>query len=668
MSGIPASQPSHPVDGLAHAKGKGSPGSTRRPAARVPLGGFVGLGLILLASLALSSLYRTDRAPAGSSAPLNQVELVINGVGGKDLGWARANPSQPQHPSPFRFAEIAQEAGIDFVHFSGMTEEKQYPTANGSGVAIFDCDNDGRLDLYFATGTRLPLGTAHKGPNRLYKNLGHNRFRDVTESSGLGFAGYCHGIVVGDIDNDGDQDVFLCNYGPNALFLNNGDGTFRDISMAAGIGTAVASDRPNWSTGGAFFDYDNDGDLDLYVSNYGQWKLPDDDHFCTGQRYNHAPGEAKVRTYCSPNSIKPARHSLYRNNGDHTFTDVTVVAGVARIDGRGFGVVAADLNGDGRVDLYVANDMCPNFVYFNRGDGTFEDVTESSGAGYDAHGRTHAGMGVDAEDVNGDGRPDLLVTNFANEANSLYMNLGQGMFGDQTPTSGMSSDSTPWVGWGCALADFDNDGWPDCFVANGHVDDNLHLLGRHTPYAQPPLLHRNRNGQRFQLATRDAGRYFDSDRVGRGAAFGDIDDDGDIDIVVNHKDGAPALLRNDTPTDNHWIRLSLVGTKSNRDAIGARVEVELTGRTLVRQRKGGSSLESAHDPRLLFGLGAETEARKVTIRWPSGRVSTAEHLAADTSYRVVEPCGQPHEAARPAFEIVRDATAGRVEGRHGVGR
>jgi hypothetical protein len=225
------------------------------------------------------------------------------------------------------------------------------------------------------------------------------------------------------------------------------------------------------------------------------------------------------------------------------------------------------------------------------------------------------------------------------------------MFEDRTPAGGMASDSTPWVGWGCALADLDNDGWPDCFVANGHVDDNLHLLGYDSPYAQPPLLHRNLEGRGFRLATRDAGAYFDSDHVGRGAAFGDLDDDGDLDIVVNHKDGAPALLRNDTPTSHHWIRLRLVGTVSNRDAVGARVDIELAGRTLVRQRKGGASLESSHDPRLLIGLGTETEARRVTVRWPSGRVTIAEHLAADRSYRVVEP-REKDDPAGPRSEVV----------------
>ncbi len=612
--------------------------SLRRGLQRFAAGVLVFLVVVFLGYL-MSPSGRTDRASPGRPPSGKPIANSIAGVAGTELVSTRLNTSRPQEPSPFRFAEIAHQAGIDFVHFSGMTEERYAPTANGSGVAIFDYDNDGKLDLYFATGTLLPLGTARKGPNRLYKNLGGNRFRDMTEASGLGFAGYCHGIVVGDIDNDGDQDVFLCNYGVNVLFLNHGDGSFKDISKDAGIGSF------DWSTGGAFLDYDNDGDLDLYVTHYGQWKLPGDEQIC---------GQADVRTYCIPTSIKPARHTLYRNNGNLTFTDVTEAAGVARTDGRGFGVVAADLNNDGRIDLYVSNDMCPNFLFLNRGNGTFEDVTESSGAGYDAHGKTHAGMGVDAEDTNGDGRPDLFVTNYWNEPNSLYMNLGDGMFEDRTPASGMASDSTPWVGWGCALADFDNDGWPDCFATNGHVDDNLELLGYNSPYAHPPLLHRNLEGQRFRLATRDVGPYFDQSHVGRGAAFGDLDDDGDIDIVVNHKDGAPALLRNDTKTSHHWIRLCLVGTVSNRDAVGARVQVELAARTIARQRKGGASLESAHDPRLLVGLGSESEARKVTVRWPSGRVSVAEHLAADKSYRVVEPRDKASGAVTTSFQVLSE--------------
>jgi len=527
--------------------------------------------------------------------------------------------------SPFRFAEIARASGIDFVHFSGMTRDKYFPTANSSGVALLDYDNDGWLDLYFATCTALPLGSATHGPNRLYKNLGGNAFREVTESSGLGFRGFSNGLVVGDIDNDGDQDLFLANFGPNALYLNNGDGTFREISAAAGIARAN-----NWSYGGAFLDYDNDGDLDLFVANYGEWVYPRDDIFC-GDR------EKGVRLYCSPRSIRTGPHTLYRNNGDRTFTDVTSAAGVGRTDGHGFGVVTADLNGDGRIDIYVGNDLCPNFLFLNKGDGTFDDATESSGAAYGDRGEPLGSMGVDAEDVNGDGRPELFVTNFAHESATFYLNLGKGLFLDSTPRFGLAADTMPFVGWGCALADFDNDGWPDCFVSNGHVDDNRRELGQAVDYEEPALLFRNQGGKRFRLATLDAGPYFDTKHVGRGVAFGDIDNDGDIDIVVNQKDQPPALLRNDSATVNHWVRLDLRGTRSNRDAVGARVEIDAAGRVIYRQRKGGYSMESSHDPRLLIGLGRADLVTKLTVRWPSGAVSTREHLDVDQTYQIVEP-------------------------------
>jgi enediyne biosynthesis protein E4 len=559
---------------------------------------------------------------------------------------ADSTSSISRDPSPFRFTNIREGSGIDFVHFSGMDDEKNYPTAFGSGVGLFDYDGDGRIDLYFATCTLLPLGKAKTGPNKLYKNLGAGKFRDVTAVAGLGFAGFCHGIIVGDIDNDGDPDVFLCNYGPNVLYLNDGAGRFRDISHAAGI------DRSNWSLGGAMLDYDNDGDLDIYVANYGEWQYPRDARPC---------GTERIHLYCLPRSIRTVRHILYRNNGDRTFTDVTDQAGLSRSDGHGFGAVAVDVNGDGRVDLYVANDLDPKFLYLNRGDGTFEDATETSGAAFDERGVPQASMGVDAEDCDGDGRPELFVTNYQYEYSTYYQNLSGSVsdrpgripavvFRDSSASVGLVADSTPWIGWGCALADFDNDGWPDCFVANGHIDDNREQIGPNLAYAEPSLLHRNvpagdtqnyapnnHNGRRFQLSTRDVGPYFSTKHVARGAAFGDLDNDGDIDIVVNHKDGAPAILRNDTPGNNRWIRLNLVGTCSNRDAIGARVEVDAGGRTITRQRKGGCSLESAHDPRLLIGLGAVNVVERVTIHWPSGGVSTLEHLTPNKAYEVVEP-------------------------------
>ena len=560
--------------------------------------------------------------------------------GDRESGSAPTTPPRlavQAAPSPFRFAEIAEQAGVKFTHFSGMTEARHFPTANGSGVAFFDANNDGLLDVYFASATLLPLGTATEGPNRLFRNLGDGKFADVTVASGLGYTGFCHGIIAGDIDNDGDQDVFLCNYGQNVLYENQGDGTFRDISERAQV------NKPGWSSGGAMLDFDNDGDLDIYCANYGIWKLPDDDIFC-GDPVAH------VRLYCNPRMIRTTKHFLYRNEGNNVFKDVyddflinpegKPIPG--RADGHGFAVVAADLDGDGRIDIYVANDMNPNFLYLNRGNGKFEDATESSGAAFNDRGQVQSGMGVDAEDIDGDGDFDIVVSNYDHEYNTVHLNLGNGSFSDVTPMVGLAADTTPFVGWGLSLSDFDSDGWPDCFVSNGHVDNNRDEPGAPSTYEEPALLHRNvatRTGQgrRFQLATRDVGPYFATKHVGRGAAFGDFDNDGDIDIAVNHKDGPGALLRNDTPREkNHWVRLELVGTRSNRDAVGARVHVEAGGRSIDRQRKGGCSVFSANDPRLTIGLGTAAEITKLTIDWPSGAKTTREHLPVDQAIRITE--------------------------------
>ncbi len=728
-------------------------------------------GLVLEVTL-FASLAGCDSSQSAATSPLTRGPIASEGNAIAAKAPRTRKPAVAQERSPFQFAEVAKEAGIDFVHVSGTTaEDKYFPTANGSGVAILDYDGDGLMDLYFASNCFLPVGSRPEGRNRLYKNLGGLKFRDVTEESGLDFHGFCHGIIAGDFDGDGDSDIFLATYHQNTLFANNGDGTFRDVGRQAGVAPAgfhgrivtdgttdkplvvdavaglkwrldggeptddltlkvkkgqkltfrqadpdaprgleiladpgmivLAGDaepdrklgavlrelgagpsrlyksappapagsepvilaefevvgeptkpigfecsehRTAWSSGGAALDYDQDGDLDFYVTNYGFWTIEDHGSQFCGNR------EKNVRQYCSPREVTTVRHILYRNDGVADgvpqFTDVTDEAGVNRSDGHGFGVVAADLDGDDKLDLYVANDQNPAFLYLNNGDGTFRDATESSCAGYDEKGATQSGMGVDAADVDGDGRPELFRTNFANEYNTLYYNIGKGTFYDQTAAFGLAADAMTWVGWGCALADFDNDGWPDVFVTNGHVDDNYRLLGiNDVPYAEPPLIHRNvalgdgpDAARRFQLATFGAGLYFESSHVGRGAAFGDLDNDGDIDIVINHKDGPPALLRNDTPADrNHWLRLKLRGTTSHREAIGTKVAVIAGGRTIDRQLKGGCSLESTNDPRLLIGVGPASKLETVLVKWPSGRETVLKDVTTDQELELIEP-------------------------------
>ena len=527
---------------------------------------------------------------------------------------------------PIRFSEVAHDWGVAFRHVSGTAADKATPTANGSGVAVLDFDNDGLMDLYFAQSTPLPVDpkAGHTGMLFRQTKLGH--FQDVTASSGLSAKTYfTHAAIAADLDNDGDTDLYLCNFGPNALFRNDG-GKFTDISATSG------TDFYGWSSSAAFLDYDSDGLLDLYVSTYADWKYPEDNRFC-GDRVKN------VRLYCDPKELRPAPDKLFRNLGSGKFADVSAQAGINRPDGHGFGVIAADFNGDLKTDLYVANDQDPNFLFLNRGDGTFEDATAANGAALDQRGHAQAGMGADAEDLDGDGLAEIIVTNFANEPNTLYRSLGQGLFMDVSAPWGIVAASLPHVGWGTTLTDFDIDGWPDLFVANGHLDDNRHLLGEPVRQSQPPLLFRNRDGRKFENIASGAGPYFHSEHVGRGVAWGDLDNDGDVDLVISHKDYAASVLRNDSPRlGRHWLRLRLVGKASNRDAIGSRVEMQFQGaRKIVRQRKGGCGLMSTHDPRLTIGLGDQAVVEQITVYWPSGKQSRLTQVQSDQELTVTEP-------------------------------
>jgi hypothetical protein len=444
----------------------------------------------------------------------------------------------------------------------------------------------------------------------------------VTDRAGVGYRGFTHGLAVGDVNNDGHADLYLANLGPDVLYLNNGDGTFR----LAGPESGVAD--PYWSSAAAFLDFDGDGDLDLYVSTYARWSIDAPRPFCGDSKRN-------LRMYCAPKTLAPERHRLLRNRGDGTFEDATASAGVLRSDGRGMGVVAADLDDDGKTDLFVANDGCPNFLFFNKGGGTFDDASSVSGAAATEAGFHQAGMGVDAEDVNGDGRPDLLLTTYRGEYDTIYRNLGGRTFQDVSAGSGIVRDSMPEVGWGCALADFDNDGLPDLLVVNGHVDDNLRELGiDDVGQAERSKVFRNVGGGRFRLVT-DAGTFFTSEHVARGAAFGDLDDDGDLDVVVSLLDARPAVLINES-APRAWIGFDLVGRRASRPAVGATVTVHAGGRVFRRQVKGGGSYLSSNDPRVLVGLGDLDQVDRIEVRWPSGARTTLTRPATGRYHLVRE--------------------------------
>jgi hypothetical protein len=537
---------------------------------------------------------------------------------------AESRPAVVDAPPTIRFRDASGASGVTFVHSSGSGPQKEFPTCLGSGVALLDFDRDGWLDLYLASTRNLPLNAPDRSTgNRLYRNRRDGTFEDVTDRAGVGFHGFNHGVAVGDVDNDGFPDLYLTNLGENVLYRNNGDGTFRDATRGSGL------ECPLWSCGAAFLDFDNDGRLDLYVSNYGRW--PDE-----GPHPVCGDGARNVRSICSPTVIAPERHALYRNRGDGTFEDRTGPAGVLRLDGRGMGVMAADLYGDGRIDLYGANDMSPNFLFLNRGDGTFEDTSETSGAAYSMAGEVQGSMGVDAEDTDGDGRPELIVTNFRGQGVAFYRNLGGGMFIDNAGPSGLVKRTKPYVGWGCALEDFDGDGRPDLLVVNGHVDDNLSEFGKDVPQAEPAHVWRQDRGGVFR-PVEAAGPFFDSDHVARGAAFGDLDNDGDIDAVVSIMDGRPAILLNES-APRPWLRLELVGRRSNRSAIGAAVEAHGGGRLVARRQvKGGGSYLSANDPRLILRPSEGGVIDRVEVRWPSGASSTLSSPALGETHRVEEP-------------------------------
>jgi enediyne biosynthesis protein E4 len=511
------------------------------------------------------------------------------------------------------FVEITRSAGIAFKHENGASPDKMMIETFGSGVAWLDYDNDGFLDLFFANGADIHQGKASPG-NSLFHNTGKGTFVDVTQTAGLaGNGGFSTGVAVGDYDNDGFLDIYLTGYGANALYRNNGNGTFTDLTAKAAVKGG------GWSSSAGFFDYDRDGDLDLYVVRYLDYDVKENT-YCGYQK-------AGYRMYCDPRGFDGVADLLYRNNGAGTFTDVSKKAGIANPAGKGLGVAFGDFDNDGWPDIFVANDLVRNFLYRNNRDGTFADITYSAGVGYDPNGNPRAGMGTEFADFDGDGLLDIFVTNFSEELNALFRNRGDLTFEEVTEQAGLGSAFLS-LGFGTKLFDFDNDGDVDIFVTNGHVIDNVQLYNPRLSYQQTDLLYANEGGS-FRDVSAESGPPFRIKHVGRGAAIGDFENDGDLDVIVSNSGQPPMLMRNDGGNRNHWLAIKARGRESNSFGVGARVQVVAGGRTQIKEIYSAGSYLSSSDLRLYFGLGGERKIKRLEIQWPSGKMQTLTDVAAD---------------------------------------
>jgi len=522
-----------------------------------------------------------------------------------------------QEPVPL-FEDVTAAAGITFVHQSAATPDKFMMETFGSGVAWIDIDNDGFQDLFLVNG-------APGASNTLYKNNRNGTFSNVTEQSGTAGTGtkaYKTGVAVGDYDNDGLLDLFVTAYGSDILYRNLGNGKFADVTTTAG----VAGGPSEWSTSAGFFDYDRDGDLDLYVANYVDFRM-DENPWCGDRK----PG---YRMYCNPTIFDGTASRLYRNNGNGTFTDVSKPAGVANPAGKGLGVVFCDYDRDGDQDIYVANDLVRNFLYRNNGEGTFQDVAYAASVGFDINGKPQAGMGVDCGDVDGDGLPELFVTNFSEELNTLYKNHGDGTFEDVTRQIGLGSGFLP-LGFGTKMYDYDNDGDLDIHVTNGHVIDNVKLYTPALSYEQKDLLYENVGGK-FKDVSAQAGGALQNTRVGRGLAVADFDNDGFPDVAISSVGRKAVLLRNRGVSKNNWIEIRAEGTKSNRFGLGATVRVQTPGALQVREINNAASYESANDIRLHVGVGTARTIPQVEILWPSGIRQVLKDVAVNQILTVKE--------------------------------
>ncbi len=541
-----------------------------------------------------------------------------------------ATPAPTESAQPGKFVDTTTAAGIRFLHKAPHTSKKYLIETMGSGVGLFDCDNDGRLDIFLVNGApfsdptpkgTIPQKAGREDWNRMYRQKKDGTFEDVTEKAGLQGVGYGMGVAIADYDNDGFEDIYVTGYGGNRLYHNNGNCTFTDVTEKAGVGGS------GWSTSAAWADLDRDGLLDLVVLRYVQWDW--DDLYC---------GSPDNRGYCHPDVFQPISMLVYHNEGNGRFREVAEKVGLGK-PAKALGIAIADCDGDGWPDIFVANDSMVEFLFHNRGNGTFEEVGLSSGAAVDGDGRTFAGMGVDFSDYDNDGLPDLVVTDLANQMYSIYHNEGSLQFDYASFKSGVGAISRLHSGWSVRFLDYDNDGWKDLLIAQGHDLDTVEKSYPQLHYREPMLLARN-TGKRFVDISAMSGSIFHEAWVGRGMAIGDIDNDGRVDAVVTTNGGSAHVLHNETETPNHWLTLKLVGHKSNRDGIGAVVKVVTSKGPQWVTVTTASGYLSASDPRVHFGLGSDSLAAKVEIQWPSGTVQTLVDVRADQLLEVNEPASE----------------------------